>query len=349
MQDIISTIRSSRHGHVGYITLDRPRNLNAVDRAMAEAIMDTLAEWRDDPAIQRILIDSSSSKAFCAGGDIKSLYMTIQEDGPKAAHRNMVIPYQAMQMIADYPKPVITIMDGITMGGGVGLGAHARYRVVTERSVLAMPENLIGLTPDAGGSWLLAQAPRPYGLRLALTGGRMIGAQAVTMGFADYLVSSEKLEALKDALLSDTSSEDAILKRYATTDLPSLSDAFPQAISTLYNVEDMGPHEGLPVLLSRLETSDEDWAKTDLTTLRCLCPFSLHVTWRMQQKLHATHASCDDAFALETQLVLHMISRPDFSEGVRARVIDKDNTPRWSPASLSEVKEDAVERCFKVQ
>ncbi|BCK74496.1 3-hydroxyisobutyryl-CoA hydrolase [Acetobacter aceti NRIC 0242] len=349
MQDTISSIQYSRHGQAGHITLDRPKNLNAIDRAMAEAIMEALAQWQDDPSVQRILIDSSSSKAFCAGGDIKSLYRTIQDEGPKAAHTNMVIPYQAMQMIADYPKPIITLMDGITMGGGIGLGAHARYRVVTERSVLAMPENLIGLTPDAGGSWLLAQAPRPYGLRLALTGGRMAGAQAVTMGFADYLVSSEKLEALKAALLSDTAPEDVILQRYAATDLTPLADAFPRTISTVYDVEDMGPHEGLPVLLSRLEASDEDWAKTDLTTLRSLCPFSLHVTWRMQQKLHATHASCDDAFALETQLVLHMISRPDFSEGVRARVIDKDNAPRWSPATLSEVKEDAVEHCFKVQ
>lgn len=346
MQDNISTIRSSRHGHVGYITLDRPRNLNAIDRAMAEAIMAILAEWRDDPAIQRILIDSSSSKAFCAGGDIKSLYKTIQAEGPEAAHRNMVVPYQAMQMIADYPKPIITIMDGITMGGGVGLGAHARYRVATERSVLAMPENLIGLTPDAGGSWLLAQAPCPYGLRLALTGERMIGAQAVAMGFADYLVSPEKLEALKTALLSDRASEDVILNRYATTGHTLHAEAFPQAISTLYDVEDMGPHDGLPILLSRLEASDQDWAKTDLTTLRSVCPFSLHVTWRMQQKLHATRASCDDTFALETRLVLHMISRPDFSEGVRARVIDKDNAPRWSPATLSDVQEEAVERCF---
>ncbi|MCE0743056.1 enoyl-CoA hydratase/isomerase family protein [Acetobacter sicerae] len=346
MQDNISTIRSSRHGHVGYITLDRPRNLNAIDRAMAEAIMEILAEWRDDPAIQRILIDSSSSKAFCAGGDIKSLYKTIQAEGPEAAHRNMVVPYQAMQMITDYPKPIITIMDGITMGGGVGLGAHARYRVATERSVLAMPENLIGLTPDAGGSWLLAQAPRPYGLRLALTGERMIGAQAVAMGFADYLVSSEKLEALKTALLSDRASEDVILNRYATTGHTPHAEAFPQAISTLYDMEDMGPHDGLPILLSRLEASDQDWARTDLTTLRSVCPFSLHVTWRMQQELHATRASCDDAFALETRLVLHMISRPDFSEGVRARVIDKDNAPRWSPATLSDVQEEAVERCF---
>ena len=346
MQDNISTIRSSRHGHVGYITLDRPRNLNAIDRSMAEAIMAILIEWRDDPAIQRILMDSSSSKAFCAGGDIKSLYKTIQADGPEAAHRNMVVPYQAMQMIADYPKPIITIMDGITMGGGVGLGAHARYRVATERSVLAMPENLIGLTPDAGGSWLLAQAPRPYGLRLALTGERMIGAQAVAMGFADYLVSSEKLEALKTALLSDKASEDVILNRYAATEHTPHAEASPQAISTLYDIEDMGPHDGLPILLSRLEASDQDWARTDVATLRSVCPFSLHVTWRMQQKLHSTRASCDDAFVLETRLVLHMISRPDFSEGVRARVIDKDNAPRWSPATLSDVQEEAVERCF---
>ncbi|AQS84413.1 MAG: enoyl-CoA hydratase/isomerase family protein [Acetobacter aceti] len=346
MQDTTGAVRCSRHGHVGHITLDRPKNLNAVDRAMAEEIMDTLDQWRADPSIGRILVDSSSSKAFCAGGDIKSLYKTILQDGPEAAHRHMTIPYQAMLMIAHYPKPVITLMDGITMGGGIGLGAHARYRVATERSVFAMPENLIGLTPDAGGSWLLAQAPRPYGLRLALTGDRMNGAQAVAMGFADYFVSSSKLEALKTALLNDTAPEEIILSRYTTSSPDLCADAFPKMISALYDVEHLGPQEGLPVLLSRLEAADQEWATTDLATLRSVCPFSLHVTWRMQQKLHTAITSRDDAFALETRLVLHMISRPDFSEGVRARVIDKDNAPRWSPATLSGVEKDAVEQCF---
>ncbi|MCH4090053.1 enoyl-CoA hydratase/isomerase family protein [Acetobacter sp.] len=347
MQDTISAIQCTRHGPVGRITLDRPGNLNAVDRAMAEAIMEVLTQWRDDPAVERVLLDSSSSKAFCAGGDIKALYRSIQEDGPEAAHGNMVVPYQAMQMIADYPKPIITIMDGITMGGGVGLGAHARHRVVTERSVLAMPENLIGLTPDAGGSWLLAEAPRSYGLRFALTGDRMLGAQAVAMGFADHLVPSESLEALKAALLGDiASSEETILRHYAEINQTASLDVSSEAIGKCYDVEDLGPQKGLALLLSRLESSDEVWAKTDLSRLLSVCPFSLHVTWRMQQRLHARQFSRDDAFALETELVLHMISRPDFCEGVRARVIDKDNTPSWSPALLSDVKPEDVERCF---
>lgn len=357
MTEITSSIRTERRGDLARITLDQPRKLNAVDRKMATEIMRALTAWRNDDSVRRVVIDSSSERAFCAGGDIKIIQQLIVTEGPDVAHTAMTIPYEAMLMIASYPKPVITFMDGIAMGGGIGLGAHARHRVVTERSVLAMPENIIGLTPDAGGSWLLARAPSSLGLRFALTGERMSGPLAVSMGFADHLVSSGQLERLLDALsLCPENGERGVLQAHDTSTPTTLP---LQAIAETYDFPGhISTHDGLETLLGRLRESQSkhdgakhDWAARDIETLQQVCPFSLHVTWRMRQHLlggpQAVPRTLEEAFALETIAVRHLIERPDFSEGVRARVIDKDNRPFWRPGSMSAVSSEEVERCFR--
>ncbi|NHN87086.1 enoyl-CoA hydratase/isomerase family protein [Acetobacter conturbans] len=345
-------IRSERRGHIGRITLDRPRQLNAIDIGMARAIMSLLETWRDDDDVRRIVIDSASERAFCAGGDIKRLYGLIGTDGAEVAYRNMVVPYEAMLAIAHYPKPVVTLMDGIAMGGGIGVGAHARHRVVTERSVLAMPETIIGLTPDAGGSWLLARAPSASeGLRHALTGQRMSGAQAMAMGFADHLVSSERLGAVREALAAcEDGEEEAVLRGLAEMVSEDVGALFPAGSAALYDIAIADPHEGLPELLKRLEAvagrPGYEWAEADLEILRQVCPFSLCVTWRVQQEQRLSSRSLDEAFALEMRAVRCLVARPDFAEGVRARVVDKDNAPRWSPSVVAEVDPALVERCL---
>ncbi|MBO1359778.1 enoyl-CoA hydratase/isomerase family protein [Acetobacter sacchari] len=337
-----------RRGHVGRITLDRPKSLNAVDPPMARAILATLDTWRDDPGIQIVLIDSSSPRAFCAGGDIKNIRAIIESEGPRKALAEMSVPYVTMLAIASYPKPVATVMDGITMGGGVGLGAHARHRIVTERSVLAMPETAIGLTPDAGGSWLLARAPGMHGLRLALTGGRISGAQAVALGFADHAIASDALADLFDTLSTEApQSVDNLLSSFASAPAaPSLSNV----INETYDFRNVSPFEGLPLLMARLETlakneDAHDWAAADLGILRGACPFSLHVTWLAWNALQGG-VTREEAFAQETRLVGHLLNRPDFMEGVRARLIDKDNAPVWSPRSIGDVTRQAVLSCF---
>ncbi|NHN83785.1 enoyl-CoA hydratase/isomerase family protein [Acetobacter musti] len=340
-----------RHGHLARMTLSRAEKLNAVDAAMAEDMLSVLDEWRDDPEINIVLIDSSSPRAFCAGGDIKAIRNIITQQGAVAAHTSMAIPYRTMLAIARYPKPVVTVMDGITMGGGIGLGAHARYRIVTERSVLAMPETAIGLTPDAGGGWLLARAPEAHGLRFALTGNRMNGVQALQMGMADYLMHSDNLSLLPDAL-SHASIEqiDSVLtglthKQTCGTSLPAL----PDKSAGVYDVLSLTPAEGVPLVLARLNAvvaagGETTWAESDIAALNAACPFSLHVTWRMQQKL-ASIPLITDGFSLESTAVGHLLARADFSEGVRARIIDKDNNPVWKPTSASDIDPTEVEYC----
>ncbi|NHO31751.1 enoyl-CoA hydratase/isomerase family protein [Acetobacter fallax] len=340
-----------RRGSLARMTLDCPKKLNAVDAATAEEMLSVLDDWRDDSEVRMVLIDSSSPRAFCAGGDIKAIRSIIGQDGPVAAHTSMAIPYRTMLAIARYPKPVVTVMDGITMGGGIGFGAHARHRIVTERSVLAMPETAIGLTPDAGGGWLLARAPRPHGLRFALTGGRMNGAQAVTMGMADHLLHSDCLPSLMDTL-ADVSGEeiDAVLGNLAAARAGDVSLPGLLAASVpVYDALTLTPAEGLPLVLERLEAvivagGDVAWAEEDVATLKAACPFSLHVTWLMQQKL-ASMELITDGFSLESSAVGRLLARADFCEGVRARVIDKDNKPVWQPASIGGVDAEEVANC----
>ncbi|NVN41921.1 enoyl-CoA hydratase/isomerase family protein, partial [Ameyamaea chiangmaiensis] len=199
-------------GQTAFLVLDRPTALNAINLAMADAIANALKDWWSDPGITRIVIDSSAPRAFCAGGDLRQIRDRLLGSGADAAAAQFRRVYDLFADLVRSPVPVISLMDGIAMGGGIGLGGHARYRIVTERSILAMPETLIGLTPDAGGSWLLARAPGFTGLRLALTAGRIEGAAALGAGFADYAVPSADLDTLRDALARDMSVEDALAR-----------------------------------------------------------------------------------------------------------------------------------------
>ncbi|GBR03595.1 3-hydroxyisobutyryl-CoA hydrolase [Acetobacter oeni LMG 21952] len=330
------------------MTLDMPKKLNAIDAATAEEMLTVLDRWRDDADIHTVLLDSSSPRAFCAGGDIRAIRDIIARSGSVAAHTSMAIPYRTMLAIARYPKPVVTVMDGIAMGGGIGFGAHARHRIVTERSTLAMPETAIGLTPDAGGGWRLAHADPAYGLRFALTGARMNGIQAVATGFADHLLHSDNLPSLTEALTNVTEDRiNHVLQELA--EIQAGEAGLPAGSVTVYDVLPLTPAEGLPVVMQRLENviaagGDVAWAEGDLAALKAACPFSLHVTWLMQQKL-ADIEMITDGFSLESSAVGHMLARKDFSEGVRARVIDKDNTPVWSPASIAAVDADEAKQC----
>ncbi|GBQ28877.1 3-hydroxyisobutyryl-CoA hydrolase [Acetobacter estunensis NRIC 0472] len=343
-----SSIRSERYRSLGRITLDRPNALNAITPDMAREIMNTLNDWRDDPGILRVVIDSSSPRAFCAGGDIKALRHIIATQGPDVAHAAMCVPYDAMLTIAHYPKPIITLMDGITMGGGVGLGAHARHRVVTERAVLAMPETAIGLTPDAGGSWLLARSPAPYGLRNALLGCRMHGSQAVQMGFADHFVSSARLASLVEHLADIPQGTEGEQLSAMSESLPPFKDEDSPAVLSAFTASaSLSSHAGLNELFHRLSHLEDETADRDLVQLQSACPFSLHVTWRIQQILKASPHTLDEAFALETRTVRHLIARADFSEGVRARMVDKDNAPRWQPQTIEDVSSEEIEACLR--
>ena len=328
------TVKTGRMGPVGRIRLDRPARLNAVDLEMAEGIARVLDVWQEDPEVTLVLLDSVSPRAFCSGGDLRALSEVVRAEGPEAGVAKINRVYRVMRQIAAYPKPIVSLLDGIAMGGGIGLGGHVSCRVVTERSVLAMPETSIGITPDAGGSWILAHMPGVSGLRLALLGERMAGVQAVQNGFADYLVASDTLPELVPQLAARPVK--SVLEQYAQPVPP----AAPHPLEACYAAPDLAQ------VMRNLEAEGSEAALQDKAVLSRLCPFSLQVTWAAWGRAR-TLDSLDAAFVQETTLVNHMMSRPDFMEGVRAKLIDKDNTPRWQPATLEDVSQEEVALCFQ--
>ncbi|ATU73986.1 3-hydroxyisobutyryl-CoA hydrolase [Gluconacetobacter sp. SXCC-1] len=332
-------IEITHTGRLGRITLNRPRALNALNMDMFHAIGACLLAWRDDPGIETVLLDSASPKAFSAGGDIRAIRARLETGGVAAAATPFRTSYRMASLLAGYPKPVVSFMDGIAMGGGIGLGGHVRYRVVTERSCLAMPETAIALTPDAGGSYLLSRAPGLSGLRLALTAGRMNATAALAAGFADRQVVSSRLDSIRDALAH----QPAGVVMDSLPPCPPL-DAGPDTaeIAPVYSAPDM------PELMGRLSSHGADWAQADLAAMQRACPFSLWVTfaaWHAARRL----PDLDHALEQEFQLVCHMLARPDFAEGVRALLIDKDNAPRWTPARIRDVSEHEVACCLRAR
>ncbi|CUW45962.1 enoyl-CoA hydratase/isomerase family protein [Novacetimonas hansenii] len=331
------TLRISRHGHLGRITLDRPRALNALDIGMIEAIAACLARWREDREVRTIVIDSTSSRAFCAGADLRALITLLRAQGAGAARAVFRTSYRLVSMLAGYPKPVVSFMDGIAMGGGIGLGGHVRHRIVTETSILAMPEVAIALTPDAGGSYLLSRAPGLSGLRLAVTGGRMDGAQAIACGFADRMVPSCDLAQLVDDLARHPAGRVLDLASHVSVADGGWGDV--AGIDAVYDAPDMG------VVAERLRTCDAPWAQADRAALAQADPFAVELAWRAFFAARAL-PNLDMVLEQEFRLVCALIERPDFAEGVRARLIDRDNAPQWSCRDGDAVDMRQVAACF---
>lgn len=328
-----ATVKTYRAGRLGRIILDRPKQLNAIDLTMAEGLARVLYAWRNDPGVQTVLLESASPRAFCAGGDLKALRRLIQEQGAAVAQETFSRVYKVMRVIAAYPKTTVSFLDGITMGGGIGLGGHARYRVVTERSVVAMPETSIGLTPDAGGSWILSRAPGFSGLRLAMTGNRLNGVGAVMTGFADRMVPCDTLPDIA-----------ALLETRTAKDVFALIDPLPpvnmQALDACYDAPDIAT-----VLRNLAERGGEDGAR-DLQALLAACPFSVVLAWFAWHRARGLKTR-DEAFQQEEMLVSHLIRRSDFIEGVRCRLIERDTQPQWSPATMMDVRRHEIEACFQ--
>ncbi|MCE2575752.1 enoyl-CoA hydratase/isomerase family protein [Komagataeibacter sp. FNDCR2] len=323
-------------GRLGRITLDRPRALNALNMDMITRISACLHAWRHDPTIETVLLDSTSPRAFCAGGDIRAIRARLEHGDFAGAMEPFRSSYRLASLLAGYPKPVVSFMDGIAMGGGIGLGGHVRYRIVTERACLAMPETAIALTPDAGGSYLLSRAPGLSGLRLGLTGGRMDATAALDAGFADRQAHSGTLGELADALAH----QPAVRVMDSLPPCPALPcGPDTAAIAPVYGAPDM------PELLRRLHAHPADWARADMAAMRNASPFSLCVTFAAY---HAARAlpDLDRVLEQEFRLICHLQRRPDFAEGVRARLIDKDNTPRWTPESIAAVSTLDVAACL---
>ncbi|GAA5031823.1 enoyl-CoA hydratase/isomerase family protein [Microbacterium fluvii] len=322
-----------RESGLGHLTLNRPRAINALDLGMIELLHAALDEWEHDPDIDTVLLDGAGDRGLCAGGDVRGLYDQIVGGAPDDVTAFFRAEYALNARIAEYPKPVVALADGITMGGGIGLAGHAAVRVVTERSKLAMPETRIGLTPDVGGSWLLARAPGRIGEFLGLTGGTMDAADAVYAGFADHLVPADHLEGLRDALetrADPSGPAELVLLFDETPGTSRLEAARPW-------IDDAFAADTVPEIIERLRARPESEAHAVIATLGELSPTAMAVTLaavRSARELPDLRA----ALAQEYGLVLWFAhTQPDLVEGIRAQLVDKDRSPRWTPPTPADV------------
>jgi enoyl-CoA hydratase len=335
--DTASEVIARRHGRVGRLTLNRPRALNALTEPMCAALVAALLAWRVDPEVSLVLIDHAGERGFCAGGDIRALAAAGAGDRA-AGHAFFLAEYRLNDLLQRYPKPVLAVMDGVTMGGGVGLSIYARYRLATERTVLAMPETAIGLFPDIGAGWRLPQIPGEAGVWMALTGARLKAADALHLGLCTHYAESARLDALKAAVIADPLVPEAILDAFAADPGPAPIADHRAEIDRLFSGETV---EGIVAALR----GGSAWAQAQADELAAKSPTSMKVGLRLLRTA-AARAAFDQEMALEYRLACRLISAQDFQEGVRAVVIDKDHAPRWSPARLEAVSAAALDALF---
>lgn len=337
-------------GSLARLTLNRPRAINALDIDMVQRASEALDEWETHSDLDTVLLDGAGDRGLCAGGDVRRLWETVVEDA-EAAGVFFRAEYALNARIAEYPKPFVALADGITMGGGIGLAGHAAFRVVTERSRLAMPETRIGFTPDVGGSWLLARAPGRLGEYLALTGATMDAADAIYAGFADHFVPSDRLDGLRDALetradpsgpaelvlLFDETPDPSVLQRARTW----IDDAF--AAETVTGIVDRLREIAAD---SPLGPRQQREAGETADLLEELSPTGLAVTLGAVRRARGL-PDLRAALAQEYGLVMWFAhTQPDLVEGIRAQVVDKDRSPRWQPPTLADLPPELPASAF---
>ncbi|WP_174297266.1 enoyl-CoA hydratase/isomerase family protein [Sphingomonas bacterium] len=326
-------------GATARLRLDRPRQLHALDLAMCEAMLAALDGWRTDPAVAAVMIDHAEGRGFCAGGDIRMLADSGAADG-SAARAFFAAEYRLNHRLFTFAKPTIAFMDGVTMGGGVGLALPCRYRVATPNTRFAMPETAIGLFPDVGGGWYLSRLPGRIGQYLALTGARLDGADCLALGLATHYLAGDRIAGAKQALVGRPASEIAdILGEMSEAPGPSAVLANRDAIARLF------ASDRLEDVFAALEAEDGDFARETLAILRTRSPLSMKVGLKLLLDGHAM-PTFEDEMRQEYAVATRVVQRADFTEGVRAVIVDKDNAPRWHPATPAEVSDHLIDQIF---
>lgn len=330
-------------GGLGLITLNRPKALNSLNTTMCAALDQALIKWAADETIKAVVIRGAGDKAFCAGGDVKSLALNGPEK-PADAKEFFATEYAMNGRIYHFPKPYIALIDGIAMGGGVGVSVHGSHRIITEKTLFAMPESMIGLVPDVGGSYFLPRLPGKLGLYLGLSGYRLRGADVLYAGIGTAYMTSDRLDdlvaALMEAELADHTDVDRVVARFASDPGEAPLDEFRDLIDAAFDEETIGD------IFDHLEAIDHDWAAKTLGGLRKMSPTSLSVI--MEQLRRGGELEFDACMKMEYDIVSHIVSYDsDFFEGVRALLIDKDNSPVWKPPFIEEVKDERVAAHFR--
>ena len=335
-----SHIEFSIRNGVGIILLNRPQALNALTHDMCVPLEQHLRSWAADPAVKSVIIKAAGGKAFCAGGDIRKL----AERGPEGADyrkRFWYDEYRCNTVIGEFPKPFIALIDGIFMGGGVGLSVHGSHRVISEFATFAMPETGIGLFPDVGGTYFLPRCPGETGLYLGLTGARLKGADILAAGVATHFVPRERIAELEQALLDagpgSTAEVGAVVERFAADAGPSaLAEARPQ-IDRLFSGATVAD------IMAALE-ADAGFGAEQARIIRTKSPTSVKLTFAQLRR--GKSLSLRDCMKLEWRICNHVAAGHDFYEGVRAVIIAKDHRPNWQPATLEQVSDAEIERYF---
>ncbi|OHB30156.1 MAG: enoyl-CoA hydratase [Phenylobacterium sp. RIFCSPHIGHO2_01_FULL_69_31] len=332
--DVITRIE----GRVGRITLNRPQALHALTTDMCRRMTEALLAWREDPAVDLVLIDHSGERGFCAGGDIRMLAESGASDG-KLAREFFFVEYRLNHLLFNYPKPRVAIMDGVTMGGGVGLSRPCRFRVATERTTFAMPETGIGLFPDVGGGWYLSRMPDHLGLWLALTGARIKAADCELLQLATDYVESARIPELKAAIVAEPERTEALLTEFeGDAGRPALAQ-HQDEIARLF------AGESVEAIIAALETAGTDWSREQLKVLATKSPQTMKVAFR-QLQLGAKAKDFAQNMAMEYRIGARVVQRHDFLEGVRAVIVDKDNAPKWDPPTPYAVDEATLDAIF---
>ena len=326
----------STAGMVGRIILNRPKALNALTHGMVLAITEALSAWESDDAVHTVVLSGAGERGLCAGGDIVGIYRSAR-DGDGDAASFWADEYRLNAYIARYPKPFVAIMDGIVLGGGIGLSAHASHRVVTERTKVGMPEVGIGFAPDVGGTLLMARAPGQLGTHLALTGGMATGADAIELGIADSFVESAALPQLMTELEREPA--DTVIARHSTTPPASPLAAARGWIDDAYAGDDVGE------IVARLEVSSDEDARAAASTILTKSPTSVSVALAAIRRV-TPESTLEDVLNQEYRVGLRFLEGTEIVEGIRAQVIDKDRNPAWSPPTIDGVARADIDHYF---
>jgi enoyl-CoA hydratase len=325
-------------GHAGRLSLNRPKAIHALNLPMCRAMIDALLKWRDDDAVEAVIIDHSEGRGFCAGGDIRMLAESGAKDGAEA-RQFFHTEYRLNHLLFAYAKPVVAFMDGITMGGGVGISQPAKYRVATEHTRFAMPETGIGLFPDVGGGWYLPRLEGRVGAYLALTGARLDGAECLALGLATHYLPSEKLAEAKARIAQHPDRIGGILGELSVTAPPAAITGQIDKINRLF------ASDRYEDILAALEKDGGEWAQKELGALRTKSPQTCKVALR---QLREGAAIPDFAAEMRQEYAIgsRVVAMHDFLEGVRALIVDKDNSPKWDPSTPEAVTDEWIDAIF---
>ncbi len=340
-----SEVVFSQIGSLGRIVLNRPEFLNALNLGMVKEIQEKLNEWNENPKIGGIVVQGRGEKSFCAGGDIKRLAESARRGELAYCREFFSTEFLLNRNIHKLEKPWIAIVDGITMGGGVGLSVHGRFQVATERTIFAMPETGIGYFPDVGASYFLSRLPSEIGTFLGLTGARLNGRDMLELGIASHYIHSKNIDAVLLGLRALPSGEGNkeyicdLLEKFSLKEKGDLVTEHEEVIKQCFSknsVED---------IFTALEQAGSEWAEHILDSLRRKCPRSLKVTLR--QLTEGRTLDFDNCMIMELRLALRFMKEHDFYEGVRAMLVDKDFRPDWRPLRLNEIEDEEVEKFFQ--